>query len=296
MRSHLLSKRRAGLLAGLLVCTVCGVGVVSASDHGDTPLLISAGRNDARITDLFAFTHGDNLVLILCVDPAIPADVLTYKFPSDVEYRILIDNHTPVSFDNASDLQTYGGTILDPTHVGSDAEIRVRFNPQGKPLVQTTSMKGPKKNVAMFTGLRDDPFIRGPRIGRNVAAMVFEVPLASVVKDQSTLLIWATSSVRGFEGPIQDLVGRSLRSQFLENDAMNSLEPRLHATLLGVQPDVMIYDTSRPALYPNGRLLTDDVVDLVGDPRLLMNDAPFPATNDVPFLNVFPYLAPPHVP
>jgi hypothetical protein len=39
--------------------------------------------------------------------------------------------------------------------------------------------------------------------------------------------------------------------------------------------------------------LTDDVVDLVGDQRILGNDAPFPNENDVPFLNRFPYLAPP---
>ena len=45
--------------------------------------------------------------------------------------------------------------------------------------------------------------------------------------------------------------------------------------------------------FPNGRELTDDVVDLVGHAGTLANDAPFPTTNDVPFLDVFPYLAPP---
>jgi hypothetical protein len=56
----------------------------------------------------------------------------------------------------------------------------------------------------------------------------------------------------------------------------------------------MIYDTARPAAYPNGRALVDDVVDLVGDQRVLANDFPFPSANDLPFLNTFPYLAPPH--
>jgi hypothetical protein len=55
----------------------------------------------------------------------------------------------------------------------------------------------------------------------------------------------------------------------------------------------VIYDTALAASFPNGRELTDDVVDLVGDPRVLSNDDPFPSTNDVPFLGAFPYLAPP---
>ncbi len=51
----------------------------------------------------------------------------------------------------------------------------------------------------------------------------------------------------------------------------------------------MIYDVSRPAVFPNGRELTDDVVDLVGDPRVLIDNYPFPTENDVPFLTSFPY-------
>ena len=60
------------------------------------------------------------------------------------------------------------------------------------------------------------------------------------------------------------------------------------------QPDVVIYNTALPAAFPNGRELVDDVVDLVGDPRVLMNDQPFPTANDVAFLTSFPYLAAPH--
>ena len=58
--------------------------------------------------------------------------------------------------------------------------------------------------------------------------------------------------------------------------------------------DVMIFRTSQPTKYPNGRALEDDVVDLVGDLRVLSSDSPFPGTNDKPFLPHFPYLAEPH--
>ena len=66
--------------------------------------------------------------------------------------------------------------------------------------------------------------------------------------------------------------------------------------VLVVSTNPAIYDTARPAAYPNGRALTDDVVDLVGDPRVLETDGPlFPTENDMSFLPNFPYLAPPHV-
>ena len=123
---------------------------------------------------------------------------------------------------------------------------------------------------------------------------MLEVPLSSILSGQDTILIWATSKVEEFDGPFQDLVGRSLRSMFPENNALNSLHPRQHRRRAGARPDVMIYNTALPAAFPNGRALTDDVVDLVGDNRVLANDSPFPSTNDKPFLATFPYLAVPH--
>ncbi len=63
----------------------------------------------------------------------------------------------------------------------------------------------------------------------------------------------------------------------------------------------MIYDTSAPAAYPNGRLPTDDVIDLacnLSSECRVFNSAgegsTGPTANDVPFLSTFPYLAPPH--
>lgn len=265
-----------------------------AADHGDTPLLISIPRHDARLTDLHAFVRGGDLVISLSTNPAIPPGVSDYLFPSDLTLRIFVDNDSAVDFSDPGDLATYGGTIVHPKRIREDVVFEVRFDDSGQPKLHLVGLpQTARSQIQLFAGLRDDPFIRGPRIGRNVASVVLEMPLGLVVDDQPTLLLWATSQVPDVLGRQAEHAGRALRSMFPENDPMNTLHPRFHATTLGVVPDVMIFDTSLPAAYPNGRELTDDVVDLVGDPRVLGNDAPFPDQNDVPFLATFPYLAPP---
>jgi len=265
-----------------------------ASDHDDTPLLKALPRHDARITDLHAFTAGDHLVVVLATDPTIPPGVTSYVYPEDLHLWLNIDTDSEVTFDVPADVATYGGTIVRPERIRPEITFHVSFE-NGTPRLRTKGLsKAGRESLQFFVGLRDDPFIRGPRIGRNSAALVFELPLAHVVEDQPTLLLWARSRVPDVRGPIADLGARSLRSQLPANLDLNTLQPRQHLKKLGLTPDVMIYDTSRPALFPNGRLLTDDVVDLVGDPGVLMTDAPFPTANDKPFLDVFPYLAAPH--
>ena len=266
-----------------------------ASDHSDVPVSGSIARQDANLTDLHAFTHGPNLVISLCSNPAIPRSAAGYIFPSDVTFEINIDTDSPV---DPSDPMQMGGTILEPLQIREDVTFRIRFRADGSADVKRSTLGQPPEDahlIGFSAGLRDDPFIRGPRQGRNMAAIVLEFPLESLPAGR-TLLIWATSKVEEFDGMFQDLAGRSLRSMFPENNAMNVWHPRLHTLKMGAVPDVMIYDLSRPARYPNGRALTDDVVDLVGDPRVLANDAPFPSANDRPFLETFPYLAEPHPP
>jgi hypothetical protein len=271
-----------------------------ASDHGDTPFLVGLGAHEARITGFHAFTRGDRLVLALSSNPAIPSSVTSYEFPANLIFEILIDNDSPVSVDDPLGI---GGTVIEPSRIHEDHIFRITFNDHTPRVHHLPRSRGPQQpgadDLLFFAGLRDDPFIRGPRIGKNVAAIVLEVPLASVLGDQSTLLIWATSMIRDVETPngrIADSAALPLRNQFPENLVLNDLHPHLHRKKTGLAPDVMIFDTLQPAAFPNGRDLADDVVDLVGDPRPLGNDDPFPSENDVPFLNEFPYLAQPHAP
>ena len=74
-----------------------------------------------------------------------------------------------------------------------------------------------------------------------------------------------------------------------------------------IVPDTIKYDPSMATAYPNGRTLTDQVVDITlaavliqlsdTQPLSTFADIPLnPPENDVPFLDEFPYLAPPHPP
>jgi hypothetical protein len=72
-----------------------------------------------------------------------------------------------------------------------------------------------------------------------------------------------------------------------------------------IVPDTIKFDPSMPVGYPNGRALTDQVVDITiaaalvdlsgGTPLSVLADLPLnPPANDVPFKTKFPYLADPH--
>ena len=262
---------------------------IKSADHGDAPALGTVSRNDAKLTDLFAFKDKNQLVIVLCADPNIPAGSNGYAFQDDVTFEINIDHSTDVSYTDPVANSIYGGTILSPENIHPDIKFTVTF-PNGQPNVAADGLRQNVNAVSVFAGMRDDPFIRGPRIGRNVGAVVLRMPLPFVNKEQSEILVWATSRVPQMEVAQADMAGRALRSMFLE--PLNSLPPNQHMSTLGERPDVIIYNTRFDAAFPNGRALTDDVVDMVGNQGLLATDAPFPSANDVPFLKNFPYLAP----
>jgi hypothetical protein len=83
------------------------------------------------------------------------------------------------------------------------------------------------------------------------------------------------------------------------NEPMNSMSPRDHWRKLEKEPDAIILNVLGAPGFPNGRELTDDVIDLVvdipagqfGDENRQVFDV-----NDVPFQPEFPYLAAPHAP
>jgi len=283
------------ILATILSAAFTDARPAAAADHADSPVIIGIGRNDARITDLHVFTKGDHLVILLSTNPALPPQQLTYALMPDVRFRVAIDNRSEVSFTDSFDLRHYGGTVRDPRHIKEHIELRVSGDENGAPELRVKGVS--RKHVAFQAGVFDDPFIRAQRNGRNIYGLAFEIPLDQVLKRSSTILVWAVAELNGVQ---VELGARALRSQAIENDLLNVVDPADHERTLGLAPDVVIFDTARPPSFPNGRALEDDVVDRVaelgdGEQDLRGSEGPdFPTANDLPFNPAFPYFAAPH--
>ena len=190
-----------------------------------------------------------------------------------------------------------------------------------------------------FSGLIDDPFIRVPQQGKNIAAMAVELPQSLFTHGrQKILLSWGTSAFNSISGPSSDLAGRSFATMFtpeqisvvdvngVTHPTLNVLHPSQHIAALEAReaaapafgaateavrrgfilpcqtpfqpfaalpngsapltaleincapgtrmlktPDVIIFDTTKPQVFPNGRELNNDQIDLIGsnyDPRV----------------------------
>lgn len=313
-------KKAIFILASLLLAYS-----VFASDHAD-PMKIRKPL-DGGLTDLFAFTRQQNLILILGIRPG-----LFQKPPFTLKpftYRIFIDTHTPLTFASDEDNTRYGGTVGNPEGIRPDVSFTFALNDADASIAKKEIVGLPNPEaVQIYTGVRDDPFIFPKFFGKNVVAIVLSIPLAQF-GDRQDFLFWATSS-RG--GKQIDHVGRSLRTMLPRLDFLNKLPPdKHHAALVkekdhpsfgrriligsrikagpifeirryDLPPDVMILTTRRPVSYPNGRQLTDDVAWLTcrtGDCLLFevsfADSAAWPriTKNDKEFLDEFPYLAEP---
>ena len=310
-------------------------GAAFASDHADPAVLET---KEAGLTDLFFFPQGDNYIAMLCVRPALSSNP-----PYNLEpftYKINFDLHTQLSFDNAADKARYGGTVINPSGIKADASITYTLNNDASLKSKTfTGFQNPNA-IQVYTGVRDDPFIFPKFFGKNTIAAVFSIPKSSFPANQQNFIIYGEAWEHGDE--LVDTVGRSNRSQngryqFLVNVPANQQVAKIkeeydktlkifnflnretktqgiaqaYHLLLQLypydltNPDVMIFSTQFPPVYPNGRQLTDDVAAiscLYGDCALLQlsyaesNQFPRATVNDKPFLPNFPFLAEPWPP
>jgi len=106
------------------------------ADHGDTPLLASLGRPDARLTDLHVFTRGDRLVIAVSTNPAVPPGLTSYLWSSDVTFDVNVDNSgdARVRFDDPFVIELPLSRVVQndpPLLVWVTAAIDGRTEPRG---------------------------------------------------------------------------------------------------------------------------------------------------------------------
>lgn len=326
-----MAKWHLALLVAVALLIGGSPGGTLASDHADP---VNLKGPETNITDLFFFPDGDRLVLIFNVRRALttppPYDLSPYT------YEIHIDLTTQLGFSNASDLARYGGTVLEPAKLHPDATIRIRLNNDASLKSIDYDRLNNTEQIRTHFAVRDDPFNFPRFYGVNAITMVMSIPRTAFPAGQQDFILWGTTARHGKQ---IDHVGRSIRTQLPRFGFLNTLQPSEHVPALmkqsamrsdlynflkgntewwsaaiaelvesnvllrsyDIQPDVMIYTDRRPVGYPNGRLLTDDVVAqscafgdcLLQEISFIEGAFPRQTTNDKPFLSDFPYLAEP---
>ena len=211
---------------------------------------------------------------------------------------------------------------------GAVGDVLIQHAPVSFTLHHHFTTAGPYR---FFAGLRSDPFFADPDgfinnmqwtgkdgwWGKNVFAIVLEVP-NSALGPEPRIGVWGRTVVQ-VHGTftLVNQMGRPGTNVFRQGADTNTISPayqreyftsqyvamfrafgysRTEANDLTLQwlPDILPYDYTSPAGYPNGRQLGDDIVDNVVEIMTrgkMKDDLVPPHTN---YLVEFPYLGIPH--
>ena len=286
-----------GLGIAATVITIWLTGLLEGADHAEAPGVLADPQAD--INDIYAFRspeNPDNLVVALTVNPlTAPPENDTRNFATDVAYEIHVDNtadFVAAPFVPAAGLRPAGETPSD-TLAGLNVSAIVVELPITALTGEATSDTGVIR--AWATTSRG-----GVRIDRMAIPAINTAAVPSGSKDTYNQGD-PVNDVEAFLAAATDEIQR-LR------DAVDAVLPAPDGGPLGdvsaggvaaaVLPDVVTIDFSKPVDFPNlnGRTLTDDVIDIALALVLDRTVGDAIDANDVPFLDSFPYLAPPHQP
>ena len=296
-----------------------------AADHLDSPSVETDGRLD--INDVYVFqspTTPTNSVFIMTVNPA--AGMLSpttfnprgvYEFNVDFNGDAVSDYVYQFTFTrDRRGVQTVilrrNGVLLARGSTGQNIAVT------GGGLLRCDLFEDPFyfdlngfENNLQFTGT--DFFA-----GFNTNAIVLEIPSQSFLQNPSSTNI-GLSSRTTIDGQQFDRMGRpAINTALIDGDARKNLfnqgspatdqtnfleEVQMKIAALGgdpalgtfLLPDQNTFDTSNASGFPNGRQPANDVIDteltLISGGAVTTDGVD---SNDAPYPNTFPYLAPPN--
>lgn len=213
-----------------------------------------------------------------------------------------------------------GQVLLSSAPVGFDADVkpvqagpcRLSFGVRSDPF-----FADPDGAFHSFNWTGQDAFAN-----RNIVSIALEAP-AEMLGADPEIGVWATVGVRRDGALVQvDRGGHPVVNPFLNpddvkddfnagqpvEDVANYLEPwsrllqhngyapeQAAAAARMVLPDILRYDRARPAAYPNGRALTDDVFSARFAWQTNGRAGPAGLTPHADMLGEFPFLGPPNL-
>jgi hypothetical protein len=338
MQSSLRRLAAGCLAASFAIVAFVAVSPAQASDHADPVTLVTKETN---LTDLFFFPKDGGYVLIFDVrrnltdPPPYKTAGDTFHVNFDLHSRVTFDNAADKARYGGTIVQPSGvspdvtisvklnpdGSLLDSQISGLTGVENIRtwsgvrddpfiFPPFFKKNVLATVMTIPASSFP--TGQQD--FIlwatterngeQVDHVGRSIRTQLPRYSPLPGFGEPNVNLLTPGQQVKA----IMELTdGRNKITTFINKYTQTVAALPVWQTTFQMKPfdltipDVMIFTTRFPAGYPNGRLLTDDVVletCLVGDCLLVdlstMTGAwPRATKNDKAFLPDFPYLAEP---
>jgi len=329
------------LVRGLFVLLLLLLAAASAfaSDHAD-PVVVT--DPNANITDLFFFPKGDQYVVIMCVrksllsPPPYGLGPFSYDIYMDLHSKVSLDNAgdvaryggTVVNPSGISPDVTIEYTLNDDASLKSKKitglkdpdKIRIFTGVRDDPFIFPRFFG--KNTIAFVASIPMSSFpagqqdfllwgvsykngVRSDHVGRSSRTQMPRYsPLPVIEKppfvndlppnEHVPAIMKVSTSRSNLEKKLNTYTQTAGLGSIFE------LDFQLRA--YDVAPDVMIYTTRRPVLYPNGRQLEDDVAHITcefGDcilQELSFIESPqFPRAtkNDKDFLPDFPYLAEP---
>jgi hypothetical protein len=262
-----------------------------------------------------------------CFDPQASYELkidINEDFEADVAFHILFS-----TLDEGQQITTVYRAIGEAARgAGPVGEAIIQLAPVSLGWEALITASG---DYRFFAGLRSEPFFADPEGfvnnmqwtgrdywgGKNVFGIVLEVP-TSALGSHPRIGVWGRTMVRVHGTFISvNQMGRPGTNVFRQGADTNTIPPaqqREHFTSqyvamfqtfgyseaeadnLALQwlPDILPYDYTSPAGYPNGRQLADDIVDNLVEIMTqgkMKDDLVTPHTN---YLVEFPYLGVPH--
>ena len=246
------------------------------------------------------------------------------NFEADIAFHVLF-----ITLDSGQQVATlYRATGMLAQSTGPVGDVVIQDAPVSFTHQARITTEG---QYRFFAGLRSEPFFADPDgfvnsmqwtgrdgwWGKNVFGIVLEVP-NSALDSQPQIGIWARTMalVHGVLTPVNQmgLPGTNVFRQGADTNSTSPAQQRgkfsaqyvamfkgfgyseAEATHLAEEwlPDILHYNYTSAAGYPNGRQLTDDVVDHVAEimTRGTVKDDLVTAHTD--YLKEFPYLGVPH--
>ena len=255
------------------------------ADHADHLTSSNGVSIDAplhELSDFHLYEKGKNIVFSFAFNPANKSrDGSQIPFGAEQKLKVYLDFDSKVNHNNEELNNVAGGAFNKPSQIREEATIlfslkddKLKYRIQGIDGFNTDAIR--KGIGRTFKGTRSEVFQFGPLVRSNRNFIIFEVDKKKLFAgdNDKTLVSWARSYLnkgdayldstgveRIADQTYSDHIGRALKDQNpVEIRLQNGLHPSKHVANGFGYPDVVIYDTSKPASIPNGRALEDDII------------------------------------